>query len=208
MTALTHDASWYQERCGCFTASLAPKAFSTAKKTLGQPLESAVMSVATERLTCLCNDHFVTSDMQYGIDHEKEAIAYYRALTGNKVEKWGDAQEFVVHPTIDWLGATPDGLVGTDGLVECKCPSRQTHTNRLLAREVPSEYIEQLLVQLVVTGRKWVDFIDYRHDFPEDLKLMIARFEPTEEQLKECEQRCIAFLNRVEEVINQIESNV
>jgi putative phage-type endonuclease len=91
----------------------------------------------------------------YGNDHEEDARTAYEALTGNLVL---DAQDFVQHPDIEWLGVSPDGCVGADGLVEIKCPMRAYYTT---AAQVP-HYVAQMQLQMACTGRAWTDFVIWR----------------------------------------------
>lgn len=91
----------------------------------------------------------------YGKEHEDDARTAYEARTGNLVL---DAQDFVRHPDIDWIGVSPDGLVGADGLVEIKCPHRARYTS---AAEVP-HYVAQMQLQMACTGRAWTDFTIWR----------------------------------------------
>lgn len=94
---------------------------------------------------------------RYGHAHEREAVERYEELLG--VITHG-AQELVIHPTIDWLAVTPDGLVGDDGMIEVKCPYRGTYTNL----DGASHYRPQVQLQLAVTGRKWCDFVVLQRD--------------------------------------------
>ena len=86
---------------------------------------------------------------QWGTDHEPEALARYSEQTGVFVEDAG----FVVHPQYLWLGVTPDGMVGDDGMVEVKCPYRGTYTNF----DGHPHYRAQVQLQLACTGRAWCD---------------------------------------------------
>jgi len=91
--------------------------------------------------------------MAWGKEFENDAVAAYECETGRFVEPTG----FWVHPIHKWLGASPDGVVGHDGLVEVKCPGK-------LPEAVPINYRVQMIVQLAVTGRKWCDYYAWTHD--------------------------------------------
>ena len=98
-------------------------------------------------------------------------------------------------------GASPDGLIGDDGLLEIKCPNTLTHIQRVRAGVVPDEYKPQMLVQLLCTGRKWVDFVDYDPRIPAQYaskRLLIVRYEPTAEELETASLRCQEFLAEVD----------
>jgi hypothetical protein len=85
--------------------------------------------------------------MAWGRDHEQQARSDYEDMYGELAFETG----FWVHPTIPWLGASPDGLVGADGMVEIKCPAA-------MPKAVPLHHRIQCLIQLAVTGRAWCDY--------------------------------------------------
>lgn len=192
---LQQTESWFAERAGCLTASVAKAAI--LRNTKGQPYaayETELRRIVGERFTKNMSNRFTSPAMQWGVDHEDEAREAYEVETGNIVDLVG----FIRHPTIDWLGASPDGLVGKDGLLEIKCPETSTHIARIEAGVVPEEYKPQMLVQLLCTGRSWVDFVDYDPRIAEEfkeLRIFIVRFEPTAEELETAKARCIEFLN-------------
>lgn len=92
--------------------------------------------------------------MDWGTDNESNAILEYSAKTGNVVEQAG----FVAHKTYPWIGGSPDGYVGKEGLIEVKCPFFRNANGRL-HKKIPSYYWIQMLVCLECTGRKWCDYI-------------------------------------------------
>ena len=114
---------------------------------------------------------------------------------------------FIPHPEIQYFGASPDGFVGKDGLLEIKCPTTTTHIRRLKANVVPEEYRAQMLVQLLCTGRQWVDFVDYdprlKGDY-ERLQFWSIRFEPTLEELNDAKEKCLEFLQCVDEELAKL----
>jgi predicted phage-related endonuclease len=113
-----------------------------------------------------------------------------------------DEAEFHAHPTIKWLGASPDGLVmGANGLIEIKCPNTQTHLGYLLEQKVPAAYINQIQTQLWVTGRSWCDFVSFDPRVPERLQLLVVRMERDEKLISVMEAEVEKFLIEVEESI-------
>jgi hypothetical protein len=116
------------------------------------------------------------------------------------VEKAG----FVQHPTIEWLGASPDGFVGDDGLVEIKCPLTATHVDYLLWNEVPREYRPQMTMQLACTRRKWCDFVSYDPKLPFDMRLFVTRFAPDEKAISDAEVDARNFLAEVEAMLDKL----
>ncbi len=197
---------WYEARLGKLTASRAASAFDVykigAKK--GTPTETAkklILEMAYERTTGNRIETPLTLPMRWGVEHEDEARNAYIHQTGNEVTQVG----FIDHNEIDMFGASPDGLVGADGLIEIKCPSELMHLQRIEAGIVPPEYQTQMLVQLACTGRKWCDYVDYdpRNTL---IPLFVVRFEPSEEELKETEQKAIAFLELVDAKVAELKA--
>jgi len=95
----------------------------------------------------------------YGTLHEPLALMDYLGKTGNLVEEVG----FVVHPHFDWLGASPDGLIDDDGLVEVKCPFglRNDETPKFKTARDQPHYYAQMQLELACTGRQWCDFYQW-----------------------------------------------
>lgn len=193
------NEQWFLDRAGCLTASVADSAI--LRTTKGQPLaayESELNRVVAERFTKNVLSRYCSPAMQWGIDHEDEARDAYEVETGNIVELVG----FIKHPTIPFFGASPDGLVGKDGLIEIKCPETSTHIDRIRQGVVPDKYKPQMLAQLLCTGRKWVDFVDFDpriDDEFKELRLFVVRYEPTAEELETAKLRCIEFLEAAKE---------
>ena len=201
-------SEWFEARCGCLTASRAKAVI--ARKKNGEPYAeyyTVLEQVVGERLTGIVASTGTTAAMQWGIDHEQEAREQYVIETGRDVALTG----FVKHPSVRWLGASPDGLVGDDGLIEIKCPTTLTHLKRVASGAVPEEYKPQMLVQLLCTGRKWVDFVDYDPRLSADwekARFFCVRYEPTEEELQDALDKCVQFLAVVDKTISDLEEKV
>lgn len=197
---LQRTAEWLRDRTGCLTASRFADVM--ARKRDGSPTKAyydLIDTLIAERVTGDSIGIGTTAAMQWGIDHEDEARAEYEAQTGSFVDLCG----FIPHPTVDWLGASPDGLVGSDGLVEIKCPfSTVVHLRRIAAKVVPEEYRPQMLLQLICTGRKWCDFVDFDPRLIggpyERLAFWTIRFEPTEEEREKALALAKDFLAEVD----------
>ncbi len=85
--------------------------------------------------------------MERGVIGEPLARNAYECLTGDLVQETG----LWVHPLLDWLGASPDGLVGPRGLFEGKCP-------KTLPTIVPVHHRIQCIIQCLVLERDWCDY--------------------------------------------------
>lgn len=204
MNDLQRTSEWYQDRCGCLTASAVSALYDMKRD--GSPKQAyydLIDRLIAERVTGDVLPNFTSAAMQWGIDHEDEARIAYEAETGACTDLVG----FIKHPDIDWLGASPDGLVDDDGLVEIKCPNTITHLKRVRAGDVPEEYKPQMLLQLVVTGRKWCDFVDYdprcRGQYAR-LSFWTIRYTPTDEEREDMIKRCKDFLGEVQSRMNSL----
>ena len=91
---------------------------------------------------------------EWGSDNEHHAITAYEVHTGDIVQSAGGKQGFVISASHDWLGCTPDGFVGSDIVIEAKCPASMN-----LYGKVPDQYLPQVQGQLFITGRKLAHFI-------------------------------------------------
>ncbi len=170
---------WFKWRLGVVGASRVKDAIAVLKRKDGESEARRALrfELAVERLTGKTAEHFVSEYMQQGIDREPLARTEYENATGRTVESIG----FVLHPTIKMAGASPDGLVGEDGLLEIKCPKTTTHLKYIVEDTVPDEYLPQVLWQLACTERQWVDFVSYDLDLPEPYGLFIKRLERNDE---------------------------
>lgn len=116
-----------------------------------------VSELAWEQITRKPADHYVSKPMDIGRQYEGEARIEYWMRYGTEVDQTG----FVLHPTLDYLGSSPDGLVGTDGGAEFKVPLFHTHTAYLEADCVPKTYLPQIYTNMLCCERDWWDFVSY-----------------------------------------------
>lgn len=189
-------AHWLNERCGKFTGSRMPDALDFRKDGKpGAKRVALIKEILAERLTGDAVRHYVTPAMEWGLLYEDPAKAAYEARSGEFIAKCG----FYDHPEIDMFGATPDGLVGSDGLVEIKCPTTVTHLDWIMERGVPEQHKPQMLAQLACTRRKWVDFVSYDPRVREPrLQLLVARFTPKPEEIAAIEEVAVKLLAEVD----------
>jgi putative phage-type endonuclease len=156
--------------------------------------------LVTERLTGTVADSFSNAAMQWGTDHEPQARAMYELETGNTVMEIG----FAIHPTIEMSGASPDGLVGDDGLVEIKCPNSATHIATLLGGKPDGKYVKQMQWQMACTGRAWCDFVSFDPRLPDAMQMTIIRVDRCAETIAEMEAEVTAFLAEVENTVAEL----
>ncbi len=201
--ALAGTPNWHAARRGLLTASRMADAIAVLKT--GKPSESRrklMFELLAERMTGNAVDHYVTPAMTWGIENQADAIAAYEAETGELV----GPEVFVLHPSIDWLGATPDGLVGSSGLLEVKCPTTPKHLAWVMAGEVPDEHKPQMLCQLACTRRQWVDFVSFDPRVKGPARLFIRRFEPAESEIERIEESAREFLAELQAMAEALEA--
>jgi predicted phage-related endonuclease len=138
--------------------------------------------------------------MQFGTDTEPQARMAYELMTGETVAETG----FVPHPTIAGFGASPDGLVGADGLIEIKCPNSATHIETLLDGKVPSQYMIQMQVQMMCTGREWCDFVSFDPRMPGDMNFWMQRVHADHASQTHIKAEVIKFLGDLDMKLQQL----
>jgi putative phage-type endonuclease len=194
---------WFQQRLGKVTASRISDVIAKTKTGVSTSRQNYLVQLVSERLTGKKGDSFVNQAMLDGIERESSARELYMRTRGVSVTEVG----FFDHPTIAMSGASPDGAVNAEedgkyaGLIEVKSPIETTHTNTLMSKSVPSKYIPQMQWQLACTGAKWVDFVSYNPNFPEELQLFVARVDRDDTYIGELEAEVIKFLDEVEQTI-------
>lgn len=191
------SAEWFAARLGKATASKIADIMATTKTGYAATRKNYAAQLICERLTGTPTEGFTNAAMQWGTDNEAEARDAYRIYRLCEVTEIG----FVDHPTIDMAGASPDGLVGEDGLVEIKCPNSATHIETLRTKAVPAHYAKQMFWQMACTGRKWCDFASYDPRLPEEMRLIVIRLHRCDDTISEMEAEVSKFLAEVEEAV-------
>ncbi len=193
---------WFAQRVGKVTASKLWAVQSMAKKD-GRPLqarEDYFAELVAERLTGETYEHYVNDAMRWGVEQEQGARIAYEFTQDVDVELAG----FVEHPTISASGASPDGLVGDDGLVEIKCPNTSTHIKTLLGGQIDKKYIVQMQWQMACTDRAWCDYVSYDPRLPEQYRMYVQRVERDDEYIKTAEAAVVAFLDEITATIEAL----
>lgn len=201
------SAEWIQLRCGKVTAS---RMCDVLAKLKTKPNEEAAprrnyrTEIVCERLTGRAEDHYVSFDMDWGTANEPLARAAYEIHFGVDVDSIG----FATHSRIEGFGASPDGLIGADGLLEIKCPKTATHICYLLENVAPEEYQPQMMAEMACTGRQWVDFISFDPRLPKSMQMFAVRFHRDEKRIAEMEKEVEKFLGDVDTMIAKLEAAV
>lgn len=143
---------WYAARSGKATASCFGKAIAGGQ---GKTRTAYMIQLIAERMTGEPQEGYSNAVMQRGSEIEPQAREYYELLNDCPIRQVGFLERD------EHVGASPDGLVGLDGMVEIKCPNSTTHIETILAGKVPTKYKPQIQGQLWVSGYDWVDFVSY-----------------------------------------------
>lgn len=194
------SAEWHAARCGRVTASCVADVIAKTKTGYGASRANYMAQLIAERLTGVQAEGFTNAAMQWGKDQEPNACDAYAFMKDAELTEVG----FVVHPTIDAAGASPDRLVGADGLLEVKCPNTATHLDTLLSGSVPGKYYTQIQWQLACTGRAWCDFASFDPRMPESMQLFVSRVERDAAYIAELEGEVRTFLTELESKVAQL----
>lgn len=184
---------WLAARCGSLGASQVALALAKTKTGWGASRENIRAQLVAERLTGIPCETYSNAAMVWGIEHEEEAVAAYEFRTDLATECCG----LFRHPSIAYTHASPDRLVGTDGLVECKCPLTAQHIDTLLTETIDSKYVTQMQWQMCVTGRQWCDFVSFDPRMPAHMRLFVKRVHRDDVRIAELEKEVALFLREV-----------
>ena len=189
---------WIQARVGLVTASRCGDVCAMKKNGEEKAERARYRSeLICEILTGQPYPQYVSPEMQWGREQEPFARAAYEMQRGILVETCG----FILHPEIDRFGASPDFLVGEDGLGQIKCPNLTTHIDWLRAGTVPLEHMPQMVAEMSCTGREWCDFVSYHPLLPAHLQLFVIRFDRDNRVIGALERNVDHFNREIDEVL-------
>ena len=167
------SAEWLAARCGSLGASQIGDALAKTRTGWGSSRANLAAQLVVERITQKPTETYCNDAMRRGLEKEPEARDAYEFVRNVDVTQVGLRR----HPTIVGTHASPDGLVGGDGLVEIKAPSCATHLDNLLGASVPQKYALQCQWQMIVFDREWTDLVSFDDRYPADMQLVITRIE-------------------------------
>jgi putative phage-type endonuclease len=192
---------WLMLRAGKVTASRVSDVIAKTKSGYSASRANYMAQLVAEILTGQPQESYTNAAMQWGTETEPLARSAYEAHKGVFVAQTG----FVLHPKIEGAGASPDGLVD-NGLIEIKCPNTATHIDYLLAGDPPSKYQPQMAWQCACTGREWVDFVSFDPRMPDDLRMLVVRYEPEPTYIKQLEEEVSAFIAEVHDTVSRLKN--
>jgi len=184
---------WFRIRWANIGGSISKQLFTDS-----QTLLVKIVSELTEPFEL--TDSPTTAAMDRGTEMEPVARGCYEAHTGFMVQE----ATFCRHPTIDWYGASPDGFVGDDGLIEIKCPNTKQHVEFLRTGKPESGYQWQMLCQMECTGRNWCDFVSFDDRMPTQLQYSTVRFYRDDKRIQDMLSEVKTFI----EELNNLETEM
>ena len=160
---------WLQMRSGLLTMSNLGLVMANLGKKFGEPAKKLAVRIAVEQITGkFIQGGYSNADMDRGHEQEPIAIGLYEQERFIDVDSPGFYSD-------GSLGGSPDGLVGDDGLIEVKSSIAHIHYNRIKSGNIEAGYKWQCWGNLMLSERKWIDFVSYCSEFPEGRQLHIQR---------------------------------
>jgi putative phage-type endonuclease len=197
LAQLQRTDDWFKARLGKVTASRICDVLATIKTGEAVTRRNYRAEKVLERISGIPQENgYRSGAMIYGTDNEQRALLGYSFKSRNNVEPAG----FVDHPTIVNAGASPDGYIGADGLVEIKCPEASAYLDALLGKVIPTKYLQQMQWQMACTGRAWCDYCVWR----DGLDPEIQRVPRDDKMIAELEDAVRAFLGEVEDILETL----
>jgi len=197
---IQRSPEWFAARLGSLGASEVYEAIARTKTGWGASRANVMARKIVERLTGVPQDTYINAAMQNGIDTEPEARIAYQLSRDVGVVEVG----LIRHPSIPNTHASPDGLIGDDGLLEIKCPQSAKHIETLLGQVIDLRYHTQMQWQMACSGRQWCDFVSYDPRMPEHMRLFVQRVDRNDERIEELEEMVRDFLGELDEKLARL----
>ncbi len=188
---------WYNIRKGKMTASNAETIIAN-----GKGLETYIYNLMAEYYSSAEKENYINADMQRGIDLEPEAKIEFQFYTGLDIKEVGcvELNEYIL--------ASPDGLIGDNGLIEIKCPNDSIYFKLLLSNNIKPEYIAQMQMQMYVTDRQYCYFVSYNPNFEKSLYIKkINRDAEMIDKLKKGLERGTQLIKEIKKNFRKVGTN-
>jgi hypothetical protein len=200
---LQESEAWFELRLGSVTSSRVDDVLAKTKdmKRESDRRKGYRLEKLAEHFSRRPYRHGVGYALLEGKENEPLARCEYELRTGCRVRQIGLA----THPAIYHFSASTDGLVGTEGVLEIKCPQLKQHMDILTTKVIPSDWMNQMWAELSCTGYQWVDFMSYNPDVAYPLQAYITRFYRDEGLIRGIESEVILFLDQVQQAISDLE---
>ena len=197
--------AWFAARLGKVTASRVKDVMAQGRG--GAPSATRrnyMMELLCQRLTGTREEGFSSAAMQRGTDLEPVARSAYEIDKGVMVVETG----LIAHPRITGFAASPDGLVGADGMLEIKCPLTATHIAVMQSGKHDTQYDWQMLSQMACADRDWVDFVSFDDRLPSELQYVCYRFERDFNRIRTMESAVVEFLEELDELEREMRQRI
>lgn len=195
------SAQWLAARAGKITASRMADVLGYLKKGAeSQKRADYRVELMAARLTGLTENRYLSPEMKWGIEQEPFARSSYEIAS----QQFVDLAGFVLHPKMDFAGASPDGLIRKVGGVEFKCPKSTTHLEYIMAGTVPELYVPQMTWEMVCCEREWMDFVSFDPRMPDDLQLFTVRLFRDDVKIAEMEAEVEKFEAEIQRSMKQL----
>ena len=183
---------WHQARSGVPSASEFDK-IVTSDGSPSKQRQKYMYELVGQKLGALPEESYTNKAIENGILREADAREMYSRDVKPVVQVG-----FCIHD--EGYGCSPDGLVEEDGLVEIKCPILSTHIEYLIKQKLPTDYVQQVQGQLLVTGRKYNDFVSY---FP-GLRPLVVRCYRDEVFISRLRAELLKFITELNELTEKL----
>lgn len=192
---------WKDARAGCVTASCVANLFVKARKENQGVRANYRAKLICELLTGKVQEDEITSfQIRQGKEREPDARTMYELQCSEPLVTVG----FIQHSTIPRYGASPDSVVGKEGLCQLKCPTRAVHLSWMMAGVVPKEHRPQMYAEMDCCNRKWNDFCSYNPDFPPNMQLFIKQLQWDEGEIEKIRTEVLKFNSEIDQIIAQL----
>lgn len=194
------SADWHKLRLGKVTASrvkdvLKDGRFGNPSKTA----ESYMIELAGEILTGQPKPFFENDAMRWGTETEPQARSMFE-IKNNFI----DVKEVTFIEYSQFIGVSPDGLIGDDGMLEIKCPTTATQLKRALSSEYHKDYKAQIQMQLWVADREWCEFVSFDPRLPESCGYLQERVYRDEDFIKDMQFKVMKFVEELKSTIEKL----
>jgi putative phage-type endonuclease len=191
-------AEWLQLKSGKISASRVEPLM--AVRGLGEAAKTYAVELTAEVLLDQPTFVPITFAMEHGSEYEPYAREIYENNRSVSVQQVGGIEH-------DGLWFSPDGLVDDDGLIEIKCPQPKQHLMILLSDDIDKRYIAQMQFGMMVSDRKWCDFVSFHPDFPDHLKVKVIRVERDEKYISLMRERIAEFKELLISINDKLKNN-
>lgn len=186
---------WLEARRGFVTASRVADVLAKTKTGVSTSRANYLIELALQRVTGIIEPSYSNQAMEHGKEFENSARVAFEVLHNVFV----DQVAFIKHPSIEWFGCSPDGLVGNDALIEIKCPYQSAVHWSYFKSGAPSKYVTQMQAQMACVGKHidYVWFVSYDSRMPEKCQLYIEQIQRDKDFIEKMEEEVQQFLNEV-----------